>query len=116
MLIINTNNYGYFYIHSSTFNIGDKVYVEGIQKFSSDGDGFNSEDYGFKYFEITNIDTSGINDTVTISVSGLTTNTGIAKTAQDYSGVLINKNDYPQFEITQKLSEFLKEKVYLQME
>ena len=88
------------------FNVGDKVYVEGIQKFSSTGDGFNSEDYGFKYFEITNIDTSGINDTVTISVSGLTTNTGIAKTNQDYSGVLINKNDYPQFEITQKLSEF----------
>ena len=55
---------------------------------------------------ITNTDTSGINDTVTISVSGLTTNTGIAKTTQDYSGVLINKNDYPQFEITQKLSEF----------
>jgi len=88
------------------FNVGDKVYVEGIQKFSSTGDGFNSEDYGFKYFEVTNINTSGVNDTVTISVSGLTTNTGIAKTVQDYSGVLINKNDYPQFEITQKLSEF----------
>ena len=89
------------------FNIGDEVYVEGIQKFSSDGDGFNSEDYGFKYFEVTNVDSSGINDAVTISVSGLTTNTGIAKTDQDYSGVLINKNNYPQFEITQKLSEFL---------
>ena len=88
------------------FKIGDKVYVEGIQKFSSAGDGFNSEDYGFKYFEVTNTDNSGINDTVTISVSGLTTNTGIAKTVQDYSGVLINKNDYPQFEITQKLLEF----------
>ena len=36
----------------------------------------------------------------------LPTNTGIAKTVQDYSGVLINKNDYPQFEITQKLLEF----------
>ena len=88
------------------FNKGDKVYVEGIQKFGTDGDGFNSEDYGFKYFEVTETDQSGINDTVTISVSGLTTNTGIAKTVQDYSGVLINKNDYPQFEITQKLSEF----------
>ena len=39
-----------------------------------------------------------------------TTNTGIAKTVQDYSGVIINKNDYPEFEISQKLSNFLKEK------
>ena len=90
------------------FSNGDKVYVEGIQKFGSAGDGFNSEDYGYKYFDVisTNFNT-GLFDTVTISVSGLTTNTGTAKTTQDYSGVLINKNDYPQFEITQKLSEFL---------
>ena len=57
----------YFYMSLSTpntgigntfsiqpFNIGDKVFVEGIQKFGSDGDGFNSEDYGFKYFDVTN--------------------------------------------------------------
>ena len=90
------------------FNDGDKVYVEGIQKFGSAGDGFNSEDYGYKYFDVISTDfNTGLFDTVTISVSGLTTNTGTAKTTQDYSGVLINKNDYAQFEITQKLSEFL---------
>ena len=89
------------------FNEGDEVFIEGIQKFGSDGDGFNSEDYGFKFFTVTEYKLDGINDTVVISVSGLTTNTGIAKTVQDYSGVLINKNDYPQFEVTQKLSEFL---------
>jgi hypothetical protein len=89
------------------FSVGDKVFIEGIQKFGGSGDGFNSADYGYKFFEVINYDnTTSINDTITISVSGLTTNTGIAKTIQDYSGVVINKNDYPEFKVTQKLSPF----------
>ena len=32
------------------FNDGDKVYVEGIVKNSAHGTGFNSKDYGFKFF------------------------------------------------------------------
>ena len=90
------------------FNIGDDVFVEGIQKFSNDGTGFNSADYGYKFFKISayTANGDGVNDTVTINVSGLTTNTGIAKTVQDFSGIIINKNDYPEFEITQKLSKF----------
>ena len=88
------------------FNVGDKVYIEGIQKDSSYGDGFNSSDYGFKFFEVKAYNSLGLNDTVTIDVSDFTTNTGIAKTLQDYSGVVINKNDYPQFNVSQKLSQF----------
>ena len=90
------------------FAVGDLVYVEGIQKLSSDGSGFNSEDYGFKLFKVSNYDnTSFVNNKVTFDISGLTTNTGIAKTVQDFSGVLINETDYPSFKITQKQSEFL---------
>ena len=86
----------------------DLVYVEGIQKLSNSiGDGFNSEDYGFKLFRVSNVDTSGLNVKVTLNISGLTTNTGIAKTVQDFSGVLINENDYPSFKLTQKQSTFL---------
>ena len=90
------------------FKVNDLVFIEGIQKYSSDGDGFNSSDYGYKFFTVYNYDsTSSINDKVTINISGLTTNTGIAKTIQDFSGTIINKTDYPVFEISQKISEFL---------
>jgi hypothetical protein len=89
------------------FEDGDTVFIEGVQKISNDGDGFNSEDYGFRFLEVTNYDNSGINDTVTISVSGLTTNTGTPKTIQDLSGVIINRKDYPTFQTVQKQSEFL---------
>jgi len=88
------------------FAIGDEVFIEGIQKSSSDGGGFNSSDYGYKFFEVSGYDNTGINDKLTISVAGLTTNTGIAKTIQDYSGVVINKNDYPTFSVSQKESQF----------
>ena len=92
------------------FAVGDLVYVEGIQKLGSDGEGFNSEDYGFKFFRVSNYDNSppdSVNNKVTFDISGLTTNPGIAKTVQDFSGVLINENDYPSFKLTQKQSTFL---------
>ena len=89
------------------FNTGDKVYVEGIVKNSVHGTGFNSEDYGFKFFEVSNYFKTGINDKVELNVSGLSTNTGIANTVQNYSGVIINKNEYPEFKVIQKESKFL---------
>ena len=88
------------------FSSGDEVFIEGIQKFSADGSGFNSADYGFKFFKVSGYDASGVNDKVTINASGLTTNTGIGKTIQDFSGVIISKNDYPTFKIVQEPSKF----------
>ena len=88
------------------FAVGDEVFIEGIIKSSSDGDGFNSSDYGFRFLKVTGYDNSGVNDTVSIGVSEFTTNTGIAKTIQDFSGVIINKNDYPSFKVVQEQSKF----------
>ncbi len=95
----------------NTFNTppfakGDEVFIEGISKFSSDGDGFNSSDYGFRFFKVTDYGNKGLNDVVSIDVSEFTTNTGIAKTIQDFSGVIINKNDYPTFKVVQEPSKF----------
>jgi predicted RNA-binding protein with TRAM domain len=82
------------------FNIGDKVFVEGIQKSSISGDGFNSEDYGYKLFTISDYNnTTGVLDTVTIDISEFTTNTGIAKIVQDSIGNIIKSADYPLFNI-----------------
>jgi hypothetical protein len=91
---------------TNPFSIGDKVFVEGIQKQSSTGTGFNSEDYGYEFFSVSNYDNTGILDRVTFNISGLTTNTGIAKTIQDSVGNVIKYDDYPKFEIIQKISYF----------
>ena len=45
------------------FTIGDNVFVEGIQKFGDEGSGFNSEDYGYQFFTVSNY-TTGILDKV----------------------------------------------------
>jgi hypothetical protein len=91
----------------SPFSNGDKIFVEGIQKFSAEGTGFNSEDYGYEFFTISNYDNTGVLDSVTIDISGLTTNTGIAKTIQDSVGNIIRSTDYPSFNITQIPSQFI---------
>ena len=89
------------------FSVNDQVFVEGIQKFSTEGTGFNSEDYGYKFFKIDSINTAGVLDSVTINISGLTTNTGIAKTIQDSVGNIIKRTDYPTFTVTQIPSQFI---------
>lgn len=85
----------------------DEVFIEGIQKQGSSGDGFNSKDYGYKFFTVTNYglsaDPSG-SDIVTIK--SLSSNPGIAKTIQDSSGVLINKKNYPSFLVKTRASDF----------
>jgi len=88
------------------FSINDTVFIEGIEKFSTDGDGFNSKDYGFKLLTVSDFDQSNIPAEVTIDVSELTTNTGIAKTVVETFATVINKSDYPEFFITQNQSTF----------
>lgn len=92
---------------TAPFSNGDKVFVEGIQKFSTEGTGFNSEDYGYEFFTINNYDNTGVLDSVTINISELTTNTGIAKTIQDSVGNIIKITDYPTFNVSQIPSEFI---------
>lgn len=91
------------------FAIGDKIYVEGIQQYGTDGDGFNSENYGYEFFTVTNYSNAGTSEPrqLTFSVAGFTTNAGIAKTVQNSYGYIVNYNDYPKFEVVQKLSSFI---------
>lgn len=88
------------------FNIGDKVFIEGIQKDGSDGSGFNSKDYGYKFFNVSNYDNSSTFVKITIDISSLTSNTGVAKTVQDLTGNIINYENYPEFKVIQKVSLF----------
>ena len=90
---------------SAPFSIGDKIFTEGIQKSGSSGDGFNSSDYGYQFFTVTNF--QNLNPAkLEFSLSGLSTNPGIAKTIQESYATIINYNHYPQFEVIQKFSPF----------
>jgi predicted RNA-binding protein with TRAM domain len=91
---------------TNPFNIGDKVFVEGIQNIGVGGSGFNSEEYGYQFFTVSNY-TTGTLDKVEINITDLTSNTGIAKTIQDSVGNIIKSTDYPSFEVIQKSSAFI---------
>ena len=116
ILTVNSNCTGIFTCYISTpsagfstfpFSKDDEVFVEGINKVGAAGSGFNSEDYGYKFGKVLDIDSTGINFRVDIDFSDLTTNTGIAVTNQESIATLINKNKYPIFTVTQKPDVFI---------
>jgi hypothetical protein len=91
------------------FAVGDKIYVEGIQKYSLDGDGFNSEDYGYGFFEVVAYENAAtiLPRKLEYSLVGLSTNVGIAKTIQESYASIVNYNNYPKFEASQTYSPFI---------
>ena len=88
------------------FTDNQEIFVEGIEKFGTDGDGFNSTDIGYKFFTISEYldDTSPAK--VVFNISGFSTNPGIALTDQTYASI-IPKSKYPTFEVNLKQSEFI---------
>ncbi len=98
-----------FPVGSQPFAVGDKVFIEGIEKVGSAGSGFNSEDYGYKLLTVMKYE-SDINaqDQVGISVTEFgVTNTGIAVTNVITFSNIINESNYPSFFVTQNQSSFL---------
>ena len=75
------------------------IFVEGIQKLGTDGDGFNSADYGFKFLvtKFTNTNPAEVE----FNMTGIATNAGIAVTAQNGYATLIRKSNYPIFDVIQ---------------
>ncbi len=103
------------------FETGDEVFVEGIELFgeagigtqsnvsagvATGGDGYNSSNYQFRFFKVEDY----INSDPAVlkySISGLTTNPGIAKTYQSGYANIINKKDYPILEAVQERGSFI---------
>jgi len=84
---------------TSPFKAGDKIFIDGLQTFGSVGDGFNSKDYGFTFFEVQSFN-GGINpSTLTYSLQDFTTNAGIAVTDVIFGNVSKFEN-YPTFEVS----------------
>lgn len=88
------------------FTVGEKIFVEGIQKASATGTGFNSQDYGFEFFTVSKYENT-IPAKVEYSLANLTVNPGVAKTIQDSFATIVSKKNYPEFEITQVESPFI---------
>jgi hypothetical protein len=83
-----------------SFSIGDKIFVQGIVNVNNEGSGYNSENYGYNFFEITNVSPITENPIqIEYSVSGLTTYAGTANVLQTSASV-IKYEDYPQFKIS----------------
>ena len=101
------------------FDVGDKIFVEGIQQaVDGVGDGYNSKDYHYRFFEVTDFsDTSPA--TLEFSIVdengvGLTTNPGFAKTFQDGFATLVNSKNYPIIDVIQERGEFVRnEQLYV---
>jgi len=102
------------------FAAGDEIFVEGIQLVgesgigtqanantgvSSEGTGYNSKDYEFRFFKVQ----SFINSNPAVlkySVAGLTTNPGFAKTFQSGYATIVNKNNYPILDPIQERGQY----------
>jgi len=91
--------------NTSIFAVGDKIFVEGVEKYTQDGSGFNSSDYNYEFFTVTLFENTNPAK-LEYSLSGLTTNPGIAKTFQSGYASIVNEKIYPKFEVIQKRSLF----------
>jgi hypothetical protein len=94
------------------FAVGDKIFVEGILKYGSSGDGFNSADYGYKFFTVSNYANSGteLPRVLTFDLRELksTVNPGIAQTiTTGIYGTIVNYKNYPRFTVNQEFSNFI---------
>ena len=93
------------------FKDGDEIFVEGIELISSTGTGYNSADYGYRFFKIDTANFLANPATIQFSLVddagiGLSTNPGIAKTFQSGYATIINKTDYPDIRAIRKRATF----------
>ena len=91
---------------TSIFSVGEQIFVEGITKNGIGGSGFNSEDYGFRFFEVISYENL-IPAKLKFSVAGLTTNPGLADTTQGSFATIVKRSDYPVFKVTQGKSKYV---------
>jgi hypothetical protein len=92
------------------FEDDDEIFVEGIELIGTDGQGYNSENYNYRFFKVDSFVNSNP-AVLTFSLVdedgvGLTTNPGIAKTNQSGYANIINKKDYPNIEVIQSRLSF----------
>ena len=89
------------------FAIGDKVLVEGIEFDSGSGDGFNSGDYKFEAFTVSDYNDAVNPRQVTFDLNGITTNPGTGATVKFGFAQLVESNFLARFEVVKGNSDFV---------
>lgn len=86
------------------FEVGDEIFIEKCRQQDRTKDNFNSKDYGYKFFKVTNINKE--NFSVTFSMTGVKTvlnlnqNNGEGNYVTTYGyGYVVNKKDMAEFEM-----------------
>ena len=100
------------------FAPGDEVFIENAQKVETEeGDGFNSSDYGYRFFKVIDFDTTGLLARIRVDASEFTTKVGTPKAVQDFVPIITNKKIYPTFNpIKRRLTFAIGEKLYSENE
>ena len=88
------------------FVVGDFVFVENISLASTTGTGFNSADYSYNFFRVTAYRNTNPAE-VEYDISPYATNAGVANTSQNSFAFLVNRNNYPTFDVTQEPLPFI---------
>ena len=95
------------------FAVGDEVFVEGITNILNQGDGFNSADNKYNFYNVIAYSNTNPAKLVFDASQFVTTNPGIAVTSQNSFASIIKKTNYPSFKVAQKPRGFIEgEKVF----
>jgi len=98
---------------AAPFAVGDKVFVEGIVNILNLGDGFNSADNKYNFYDVISYSNTNPAKLVFDASQFVTTNPGIAVTAQNSFASVIKKTNYPVFKVTQSARAFIEgEKIF----
>ena len=89
------------------FSIGDKILVEGIEYTSGSGDGFNSGDYKFEAFTVSDYNDAVNPRQVTFDLNGITTNPGTGATVKFGFAQLVDASYIARFEVVKGNSTFI---------
>jgi hypothetical protein len=97
---------------AAPFTVGDEIFVENIIN-ERPGEGFNSKDYGFKFFVVSSYQNT-IPAKLEYDISSVSTNPGLARTEQFSFASITKRSDYPIFRVAQDRSKFtLDEKIFV---
>ena len=80
---------------AAPFAVGDKVFVEGIVHILNQGDGFNSADNKYNFYDVIAYSNTNPAKLVFDASQFVTANPGIAVTAQNSFASVIKKTNYP---------------------
>jgi len=81
------------------FKIGDQIFIENcrLTDTTADDSNYNSSSYNYAFFDVVGVNTN--NNTVTYDMTGISTGSFGTYSDEFNLGVVINRNDMPQFEM-----------------